>query len=180
MPPVTTLDWIIIVLSNTPLWVYGLFVFLMWRGVNAMSEAEVSPWRLAMIPAAFTIWGVSGLFQKNGFSSLTVSAWIGAALAGIAVGLALMWRTPITIDRARGIIRRPADYTVLPLILLAFAAKYTLTVTMVMTPALQVDPLYMAGGMAASGFFAGIFIGKFIVYWTRYLAAPAPLNAASA
>jgi hypothetical protein len=173
MPPMTTTDWIIIVLSHTPLWVYGLFAFLMWRGLNAMTEAKVSPWRLALIPAAFVIWGASGLFQKNGFSALTVSAFFVAALAGAALGLALLWRTPVEIDRANGLINRPADYTVLPLILLAFGVKYTLAVMVAMTPALQAEPMVMASGMAASGLFAGIFIGKLTVYWTRYYGAPA-------
>ncbi len=43
MPPMTTLDWIIAVVSHTPYWVWALFAFLFWRGVNARSEAKVSP-----------------------------------------------------------------------------------------------------------------------------------------
>jgi len=47
------------ILAHTPLWVWALFAFLVYRGVAAMGAREVSPYRVLIVPAVFLVWGAS-------------------------------------------------------------------------------------------------------------------------
>src|SRR5262245_58858521 len=119
MPPITA------ILAHTPIWVYVLFFFLVSRGVTALRAGEVTLAKLAVVPVLLTVWGVYDLVRIYGLSSASIVPWAGAACVGALVGWLLIRTRPVQVDRALGVIARPADYTVLPLVLLTFAVKYT-------------------------------------------------------
>ena len=100
-----------------------------------------------------------------------LAPWLAALAIGVAIGLALLRGAPLAGDRARGIVHRPADYTLLPLILLAFGLKYTFAVMAAISPDLLREAVYRLADVGISGFFAGIFVGKFARYARAYLAA---------
>ena len=168
------MEWIVQILTHTPWWVYALFVFLVSRGLRALKPADVAPATLALIPLVFIVWGLFDLNRLYGIGAATLAPWIVALAVGGAVGIAILRGAPLTADRARGMIHRPADYTVLPLILLAFAIKYTFGVMDATSPGLLQAPFYRLADLACSGFFAGVFAGKFAIYMKAYFAAPAP------
>lgn len=162
------------ILSHTPVWVYILFGFLVSRGIKALKPGEASPARLALVPALLTAWGLYDLVRLYGIQPGSVLPWIGAVAIGAAFGWMLLRFKPIEADRVRGVIRRPADFTVLPLVLLAFAVKYSFGVMAALSPALLMQARFRLADLALSGLLAGIFLGKFAVYLTRYLAQPVP------
>jgi len=162
--PVNTLQQLI---SNTPLWVWVLLVFLITRGIAAMKPAETSLTKLATVPALFTVWGLWSISHRFGS---TWGAW-GEWLVGIGVGMALGWlllrRATLTLNAATGKLWRSADYSLLPLLLVTFAVKYGFEVALSVAPSLAADGGFRAAYLLLSGGFTGIFIGK---YW-RYLRA---------
>ena len=44
------------IVAHTPLWVWALFAFLVYRGVAGMRTREVSPFRVLIVPAVFFVW----------------------------------------------------------------------------------------------------------------------------
>jgi hypothetical protein len=158
------------VLAHTPWWVFLLFAFLVSRGVRAFNPAEVRLSQLALLPAVFIVWGLAGLYQRYGLDVAALALWLVAAAIGAAIGLAILRKAPLKADRARGIVYRPADFTVLPLILVAFLAKYSLAVMAAMSPDLAASAGFRVADIGVSGLFAGIFVGKFAIYVKAYLA----------
>ena len=55
-------------ISNTPVWVWALLVFLVSRGIAAMRPGETSLTKLAIVPALFTAWGAWSLGHRFGSS----------------------------------------------------------------------------------------------------------------
>ena len=90
------------------------------------------------------------------------------SLLGLAVGTAIGWwllrHLRITVDLATGRLHRPADRTLLPLLMVTFAVKYGFEATLAVDPAVaQVDGFRITH-LLLSGVFTGIFIGKFLRY----------------
>jgi hypothetical protein len=156
------------ILSHTPAWVYVLLVYLVSRGVTAFKPAEVTPLKLAIVPALLTGWGLSDLIRLYGVSASNLLPWLGALSIGAVVGWLLIRGGLIEVDRVKGVIRRPADYTVLPLILIAFSVKYTFGVMAAIAPERLAEPSFRMLDLTLSGAFVGIFVGKFAHYLTRY------------
>lgn len=54
-------EFLIGILTHTPVWVWVLFIFLVSRGLNARKPATVTLEKLAIIPAIFLIWDIYDL-----------------------------------------------------------------------------------------------------------------------
>lgn len=102
----------------------------------------------------------------------TVSLWLASLLAGTATGTRLISIKSLTVGHARGVMHRPADLTVLPLMLLAFASKYAFGILQATDPVLATRPWVMVSEVLTYGFFDGIFVGKFSRYVQAYLNVP--------
>lgn len=163
---------IVQILSHTPAWVYVLFVYLLSRGLKALKPAEVTPLKLALVPALLTGWGLYDLIRLYGLSAASLAPWLAALGVGAIVGWFLIRGRVIEVDRAAGVIKRPADYTVLPLILFAFSIKYAFGVIAAMSPERLADPSFRILDLTLSGVLAGIFVGKLALYLKRYLGKP--------
>ncbi|WP_256775614.1 MULTISPECIES: DUF6622 family protein [unclassified Stenotrophomonas] len=154
-------------ISNTPVWVWGLLVFLITRGVAAMKPAEASLTKLAIVPALFTAWGLWSISGRFGGAWEAWGEWLVGIGAGAVLGWMLLRRATLTMNTSTGKLWRSADYSLLPLLLVTFAVKYGFEVALSASPSLSADGMFRAAYLLLSGGFTGIFIGK---YW-RYLRA---------
>lgn len=167
------MEWPIQILAHTPAWVYVLFVYLVTRGIRSLKPAEVTPLKLAIVPVLLTVWSLAELIRLYGVSIGSVAPWVVALALGFAAGWLILRGRSMDVDRARGVIRRPADRTVLPLIIVTFAVKYCFGVLAAVSPQLLAEPAFRLADLVSSGFFAGIFVGKFANYMSRYVRQPA-------
>lgn len=161
---------------QTPLWVWALLACLIFRGVKARRPARTSLPKLAIIPAIFAIWSLADLTRLYGLQRGTAGPW----LAGLAVGALIGWRllahADIRADRAAGIVERPADDTLLPLLLMTFALRYGVGALAATAPDLLFHQAFRVTDLLLSGVFTGIFIGKFTRYVRACTATGATLN----
>jgi len=153
------------ILTHTPVWVWVLFIFLIARGVKARKPATVTLEKLAIIPAIFLFWDIYDLVVHRQLTLSTFALWIAGILAGAALGFVLIKRVSTTRAAAPRSIHRQADYSALPLMMLAFLVKYVLGVMTAMSPETLQQPGMSAFAIVSGGVFAGVFLGKF----TRYL-----------
>jgi hypothetical protein len=159
-------------IAHTPIWVYVLFVFLVYRGLKSLRPRETTLGALALIPGIFMIIGIGTLARRFGLVPSIYALWLVALVAGAGVGWLLLRNKAILVDRARGALFRPADYTALPLILRSFAVKFAFGVVGFLHPErIHQASLGMIEG-TGYGFFCGIFVGKFANYTARYLNQP--------
>lgn len=163
------MEAIIRILAHTPWWVFLLFAFLVSRGIRAFNPAEISLAQLATVPAIFTIWGLVGLNERYGLSLGAIAFWLAALAIGAIIGAKIMEGTALKGDRTRGVVYRPADFTVLPLILIAFGSKYALAVVAATSPEIASAVGFRFVDLGISGLFGGMFVGKFARYLRAYL-----------
>ncbi len=164
------------ILAHTPVWVWALLAFLVFRGVAALKPAETTLPGLAILPLVLLVWGVVTLVETYGTGLSAFGPWLLAAVAGAVAGHGFVRRMAVAVDRGRGTIRRPADPTVLPLVLVVFAVKYVAGVAAAVAPGLLERPDLRLLVIAISGLSTGFFVGKFIGYVRRFRSAPRPLG----
>ncbi|KAA0971175.1 DUF1453 domain-containing protein [Aureimonas fodinaquatilis] len=157
-------------LSNTPLWVYILFFYLLSRGIKGFKPATVSLTKLAVIPVLLTGWSLIELIRLYGLKLETSLIWIAGIGVGVGIGILLLRRAAIFADPSTGLIHRPADYTLLPLVLITFAIKYTFGVIAAVSPEHMLEPAFRFSDLVLPGTASGIFVGKFTVYLQRWMA----------
>jgi hypothetical protein len=169
------------ILAHTPLWVWALFAFLVYRGVAAMREREVSPYRVLIVPALFFVWGVSSLLERSDGSALNVAAFVAALLVGAAAGRALGSLMPApSLSPVTGMLAMPGSPVALILNCVAFAAKYVGSVALALTSVGVAREELASVVVATGGLFAGLFWGRTLRQFQRALQAdgrPATLGA---
>ena len=163
-------EFLIGVVTHTPVWVWVLFIFLISRGIKARQPTTVTLERLAVIPAIFLIWDIYDLVVYRTLTPETVILWTAGILAGAALGYFLIKQAVITRAEAPRSLYRQADYTALPFMMLAFGVKYVLGVMSAVSPQTMQQPAMSALAIVSGGVFAGVFIGKFARYVGVYVA----------
>ena len=158
------MDMLLQLLVRTPLWVWVLLVFLFWRGIKGLKPAETSLAKLAIIPVIFAAWGVYGIAVHYGVSVASLVPSLVGIVAGMSFGWWLLRHLRISVDPATGRLHRPADRTLLPLLMVTFVVKYGFEATLAVNPAMAQDSSFRIAHLLLSGVFTGIFIGKFLRY----------------
>lgn len=160
------------IVTHTPTWVWILLGYLIWKGIKARQPGETTLLQLAIVPALLAVWSLTELVRLLAPTPGDMALWLLAALVGAALGAALVRSMSLRVDRARGVIIRPGDKSLLPLLLTTFIVKYAFGVMAAVAPDLAQREAFRLVDLAASGFFVGIFLGKFACYALRYARAP--------
>jgi len=162
---------ILTILGHTPVWVWPLLAFLVYRGVAAMQPRDVSPGRLLIIPIVFLVWGFAGLLGAQGDLGRSLAAFLAAAVAGLALGRGLAALSPPPGPAAPGLIAMPGSPVTLILILAAFATKYAGNVALALAQDAGARAFWSTGLAASGGLFAGLFWGRTLGLLWRALRA---------
>ena len=156
------------IISHTPVYVWALLAFLIYRGVLAASDREVSLRKLFIIPAVML---VMSLVSIKGQGVLGAGVW----LTGMLVTVLLIWTTDkgeISVDRAAGTVLQRGSWTPLVLMIAIFATKYTVAVMSAMHPELQSQMLFVVPVSGLFGVFNGVFVGRLLRYVAAYVRQP--------
>ena len=166
-------------LIQTPFWVWFILVWLVMRGVAARKPGETTLTKMAIIPLIFTAWGLYDLVTLYGATAESAALWLTGIVLGSGSGWLIVGRFAITVDRTTGVFQRPADMSLLPLLLATFAVKYGFGVVAAIAPQLMAETLFRVSDLMLSGAFTGIFVGKFLHYaqiWHSSRQQPAHLG----
>ena len=156
------------ILQGTPHWVWFLLAYLVFIGVKARQPGEVSLVKLAIVPVLLTGWSLHELTRLFDPTPGAVGLWLLGAAVGLGIGVALVRRLALTVDRARGVIAHPGDKTLLPLVLATFLVKYGFSVMQSLSPGALRTGWTGTADLVLSGLFVGIFLGKFATYALQY------------
>jgi hypothetical protein len=151
-------------LVQTPFWVWFILVWLVMRGVAARRPGETTLTKMAIIPLVFTAWGLYDLVTLYGATVDSAVLWLAGITIGSAIGWWIVGRFAITVDHTTAVFQRPADLSLLPLLLATFAVKYGFGVIAAISPQLIAETAFRVADLMLSGAFTGIFVGKFLHY----------------
>lgn len=169
-------EFVLGMLEHTPVWVYLLFAFLLYRGIKARTPATVTLEKLALIPAIFLFWDIYDLITYRDPTLITYIQWTIGIISGAIIGYILINPDRLSLSSAPRSIHRPADYSALPFMLLAFGVKYVLGVLNATAPDVLRQPAMSALAIITGGMFAGVFVGKFTRYVSVWLRLPTQDN----
>lgn len=153
------------ILKATPWWVYCVFLFLVFTGLQSTKKRTASVRNLFFLPFIFTFLNLFWLSERiHGRSSLFIFWFIGLA-AGSLVGWLMVRKWVIQVHRY-DMVSLPPTWTVLILVLLFFAIRYYFVFNYEMHPK-AASHLFLADSLV-SGIMTGIFIGRAYHLFTKY------------
>ena len=161
---------LVLILRNTPLWVFAVFALLLWLGIVALRQRRVRLWRVLSTPLVFIVWGLVTLALGAAHNPALAADWLLTALAGGVLAFGLVRLPGLRVDRGQGWIHLPGS--TLPLIrnMAIFLARYVLAVAIARAPELR--PQLLWWDVAVSGISAGYFAGWLARLTLRMRQAP--------
>eukprot|EP01133_Synstelium_polycarpum_P021749 gene21749-26126_t len=151
------------IFSHTPLYVWAILGFLVYRGVLASRAREVSLRKLCIIPLVMLALSLSGVHGSFGFAGMAPYAWVAGALGGAALAWSLTDARAIVAIPARSSVQRPGSWLPLILMMCIFCMKYAVAVTLAIAPAYAHAAGFIVPVCLAYGCFSGLFLGGLLL-----------------
>lgn len=162
------------ILANTPRWVWGLLLALLWLGLSQTVGRTASLKRITLLPLAMTGLSLYGAVTAFGADPQVLLVWLCAG--GLAITLVLQPALPqaTRYDPATRRFTLPGSWLPLLLMLGIFMTKYLVGAVSAMQPALAHDAGFSLGFATLYGAFAGIFLARAARLWRLALQSYRP------
>lgn len=153
----SSLQFVLQIVTNTPLWVWPLMALVVWLGVLGLRPRTLPLWRLAILPAVGLVLSFVGIGQAVR-PALALVGWLAALAIALPLGYAIGRRRVVhRLDDGR--LEIAGGWFMLAFGLSIFVARYALGVVFAMVPGLRADPVWIALAGAVGGVVAGIGLG---------------------
>ncbi|MBP6870058.1 hypothetical protein KBC04_04195 [Candidatus Babeliales bacterium] len=156
------------VITGTPAWVWVLFGYLLFSGIQAIKSYVVPVWKLAIMPAIFMTWSLYGILSKSNFNILLLSYWCMAVVIGRFVGYKIFSRMNFYIDAQTKLVYMPGTYSNLMLSMSFFLIKYAINVIYAVYPIMKLNIYLTSFDVIVSALISGIFLSRLIIVIDRY------------
>lgn len=156
------------IIRGTPLWVWAVFAFLIYRGINAMRTRIAPLWSIFLLPAVFTGFAIQSLVKSHCTACHSLSMWLAAVAAGIII--AWVWNESLLIraDKRKHLIQLPGTLSTLIFALSIFAIKYFFGYMAVTHADICAIPIFIYIKLILYGGISGLTIGKMLQYLYKY------------
>lgn len=157
------------VVTETPLWVWILFFFLVGIGINALRDREISIRGLFIMPLFFLLWGGISVIDELTFSYWGLVAMSVGGLLGYGTGWWLS-SSGLQLKRKEGInlIIWPGSRWLIVFVIITFITKYTLNVILSIEPELMSSWRFNVIFGVLSGFISGLLWGRTLNLYLTY------------
>ncbi|MDX7993152.1 DUF6622 family protein [Xenorhabdus littoralis] len=150
----------ITIIKDTPIWVWFLLVFLVMRGIKALSDREMRIERIFLLPTIFLLWGVHSVVTKTHFSDLSLIVMGIGLVFGITVGWVLWKSQPRLREKPNStLIIRPGTPLILLVIIITFFSKFIMMALLSIHPVLLYSLHYNLLFGLVGGLLDGVFWG---------------------
>lgn len=148
------------IILNTPVWVWALLMFLIYRGILASVDREISLKKTFIIPVVMLGLSVQGIVSTFGINMAAVLPWLACTAAAGVAAWHLFNRDKITANPACGSVFQQGNWMPLVLMMGIFLTKYVVAVLLKLEPGHRQEILFVVAVCALYGLFSGVFIGK--------------------
>lgn len=147
------------IISHTPVYVWAILAFLIYRGVIATRTREMAFKKMFIIPLVMLVLSLQDISKKFGADGVPLAMW---ALGAVATA-ALVWKfgkARVTAGSTPGTVQVRGSFAPLVLMMSIFATKYITAVAMAVQPRLAHDMLFSVAVCVLFGCFNGYFAGR--------------------
>ncbi len=166
------------ILSHTPVYVWAILGFLVYRGIKASADRDVPFRSVFIIPVVMLGLSMQGISNSFGLLGLAPWLWLCGAAVGAALTRQLADPRAVAAHPQQGSITIRGSCLPLAMMMAIFCTKYVVAVTLVMHHEYSAQFGFMAAVCGAYGLFSGVFIGKLLVNVAAYRQAGDSLAAA--
>lgn len=149
------------ILINTPIWVWALLAFLVYRGVLMSRDREVTLRAIFILPLLMLGLSLQGLIQHFGVRFESVGVWLLSAVCVSVLNAAFFGKTGVRVVSEK-VIHLQGSWVPLILMMLIFFLKYCENIAVVVQPELRSDAMFMSVCSISFGIMNGLFFGKLL------------------
>lgn len=153
---------------GTPWWVWPIFIFVIYRGLQACKPRTFSIYKLAIIPSLFLAVSIQGICTLQCPMSGIWFLWVSGLILGIAAGGYIFTTKPIEADKKKSLIKIPGSPLILILSLLIFTSKYYIGYLAATNPMALLQTSMITLRILFSSLMPGLLIGRTIRYMYLY------------
>ncbi len=168
------------IIIHTPLWVWAMLAFLVYRGWAASVDRESPLFKVALIPLLLLALSLHGLYAQSHADALALTA---AALMALGSGF-LSWtaagRGGITPHPGRGTVWLRGSWLPLLMMVSVFAVKYSVAVLKAMHSGYAQGTVFTLALSLLYGLFMGVPMGRLLRIVHLYRQAQSPAAQAAA
>lgn len=150
------------IITRTPVWVWPLLAFLIYRGILGTRDRETSLRNLFILPIVMLGLSLQGVLAHFGLHADDLSVWMAGAVAAGALAWLTLPRDGIRVHHDRSAVTVRGSWAPLALILGIFVTKYATEVLMAIDPARQGSASFVLPVCLLYGSFSGVFMGKLL------------------
>lgn len=162
---------IVVMAKHTPWWVYVLFVYLMFIGIQALKES-IKPVKVTLImPIIFTWMSIDSIIALSHLNTFyaTLTYTLSLILIGCTIGFIVAKKSGVCVDKKNQLLKLPGTWFTLISILLIFIIKYYFHYKLALNPSDATTEYHF---IAASGVITGLFIGRVVFYFLKLKQGP--------
>ena len=153
--------------SQTPWWVYVLFIYLVQRGISASKTQVVSIKKLTILPLVFVALSIHTLMTSFHVNAMVIGVWLASIILGSIIGWLLICQHQFKIDRKNWLIQLPGSWMTLILILAIFISKYYFSYQLGSDPELANQTGFEFSMLGITGICTGLFVGRLVCYFYK-------------
>jgi hypothetical protein len=167
------------IIIHTPLWVWAMLAFLVYRGWAASLDRERSLFKVALIPLLLLALSLHGLYGQSHADGLALAAALLAALGSGVLSWTVAGRAALVSNIAphpgRGTVWLRGSWLPLLMMVAVFAVKYAVAVLQAMHSGYIQGAGFTLGLSLLYGLFMGVPMGRLlrIVHLYRQAQSPA-------
>ncbi|HEY0062427.1 MAG TPA: DUF6622 family protein [Telluria sp.] len=166
------------ILTKTPVYVWVILAFLVYRGVVALRDREIAISKLFIIPVIMLVLALQDIVAKFGVNPLALAAWTAAALCTTALVLKF-GGTRIAAGATPGSVLVRGSWLPFALMMAIFFTKYVTAVSLSIHPHASQNPMFAFVVCGLLGISNGCFLGRLAsdLAYVRTMSPPAPAAA---
>lgn len=161
------------ILTNTPLWVWGLLAVLLVLGLSQTRSRSAGLSRITLLPLGLSALSLYGTISAFGTSPAVLGSWVAAAILLLLIVTQMPLPAGARYDSAQRQFQLPGSWVPMALIMGIFLTKYVVGVSLVMHPELKANANFSLAIGTLYGVFSGIFAGR-TVRLVRLALRPGP------
>ncbi|MCC2971528.1 DUF6622 family protein [Massilia sp. IC2-476] len=146
-------------LTRTPVYVWAILAFLVFRGVLATRDRDITMTRMTIIPLLMLVLALQSIGARYGLASVAMAAWL-AGSAAVALQRWTFGGSRAEAGVAPGSLRMRGSWTPLLLMLAIFVIKYAMAVVQVVRPQVAASTGFALASCGLLGLCNGYFLGQ--------------------
>jgi hypothetical protein len=147
------------ILAKTPVYVWAILAFLIYRGVLASRDRDITVARMLVIPLLMLVLALQSIAVQFGVASVAMLAWI-AAMGAVVLQRWIFGRAGVVPAAAANTVRIRGSWAPLAMMMTVFMIKYVLAVTLAIQPQMAGDVVFAATVCGLLGLCNGYFLGQ--------------------